>query len=250
VRDAASDAGIAPEFIDLALMEGAEAEPARLSGGRLAKWLAGRAPRSVVVSRRFAHPVAVVQAAVLRVFPKYHLMLLDSRPIAANGGEAMTFALSVAQSDGAVFRLDADLSAVHFMRDLYRRSSVQEVHLRLEQHGEGTSLAVLSAALGKDPGRRLLAGVTMTVGGGVLGGWGLGAAAAFATIGLGVGGLAAGAAIGTAIALGLGAGGAAGVRVTRSESQSAQRAAEVALERLLQLVGAELRPALGAPLRT
>jgi hypothetical protein len=234
VRAAAADAGIAPEFVDLALAEGGELESPGSPRSRLARWLSGPGGRSAIASCRFEYSASVVQAAVLRVFPNHHLTLIDSRPIGPNDGGALTFALSVGPSEG-----------IDFIRDLYQRAGVREVHLRIEPRGEAACVVVVSAPLRTSAEGHLVHGLISTVAGGAIGAWSVGALGAFAVLQLGVTSLVAGASIGVAMALGLGAGGRIGLGVSRTGFQTIQRAGAVALERLLQLVAVDLR--LGLP---
>lgn len=82
VRAAALEAGIAPEFVTLALAEGAEAGEAGLSsrGERAAtRWL-GVAHRSLEVARTVDRPAAQVYEAMQRVLPG-HPWLLSLRDV-------------------------------------------------------------------------------------------------------------------------------------------------------------------------
>lgn len=232
VRDAATEAGIAPEFVALALAE-EEEEPNRepLEGvDRWAARLRGTASRSLVVSRRFDRPIDEVHAAVQRVFPRHQLTLVDSQGRALEGG-LQVFALPTA----------AAAATDVVINDLVIRARVEAMHLRLLPLDHQSCLATLSAPLGAARRARLGVGATMTAGGGLVGGWSVGALSSAVVLSLGASAVTATAVIAGAIALGFGAGVRLGVAGSRTIQRSEEGRGITALERLLQTVGTELR---------
>jgi hypothetical protein len=231
VREAATEAGIAPEFVALALAQGDEVDMGPGDGvDRWAARLAGKDSRALVVSRRFDSPIEDVYAAVQRVFARQQLALVDSHGEPLQGGQ---LAYAVPVSGGGF--------ADSVVTDLAVRARVEEVRLRMLALDHGSCLATLSAPLGAARRARLGLGAAQTVGGGVVGGWAVGALGAVLVVPLSVGAAAAAAIIGGAVILGLGVGSSLGIAGSRAAHRSGVRRGTAALERLLQAVGIELR---------
>jgi hypothetical protein len=231
VRQAASEAGIAPEFVELALAEAGGASGEQRRTDSWADRFLGRGPRSLVATRRFDHPAHEVYASMQRVLARYRLSLMDSR-----GGEPLDGGVLVFELPSVGFE-----STEAILTDLYTWADVRELHVRLQPLDEGRCEVTLSAPVGY--ARRLSLGVGGAAAG-VVGVVGALAAAALAmplivAAGLGVVGEAA--ALATAAAVGLGVGGGTGVRGMRALYRWGQRRGASALERLLQALGVDLR---------
>jgi hypothetical protein len=230
VREAAAGAGIGPEFVALALAEEQDAGPGR--GDRIDRWaerLNGRGPRFLVVSRRFDRPIEEVYAVAQRVFRSHNLNLIDSHGQPLDGG-LLVFALPSAGAGGNFV-----------VSNLVTRTRVEEIHLRLLPLDQNNCAATLSVPLGGARRAHLGVGAALTAGGGIVGGWAVGALGAALAIPLSIGAAAGAAVIGGAILLGFGAGSGLGVAGSRAVHRSGQRRGTAALERLLQAVGIELR---------
>jgi hypothetical protein len=227
VREAAREVGIGSEYVDQALAEALDADrgqPDRVD--RLAERLSGSGPTALVVSRTYDESTEAVYAAVQRVFPRLRLSLVDSRGEPVAGG-VLVFAVPAA--------VPAEADPV--VSDLVTRARVGELHLRLQALEERRCVVTLSAPLRSVHRARLGSGMVLVAGGGIVGGWAVGALGAALIVPLGLGALATAAAIGGALALGAGAGIGAGVAAHRSGRGHAR----AAVERLLQVLGVELK---------
>jgi hypothetical protein len=231
VRDAAAEVGIAPEYVALALAERVDASVGPVGGvDRWAERLSGAEPRSLGVSRRFDFPIDAVYAAIRAVFAGHHLTMIDSDGEPLDGG-LLVYA----------FRERATEASDRLARELITDARFEELRLRLLPIDSGSCVATLSAPLTAARRANLGLGAALTAGGGLFGGWVLGAigAAMVLPTSLGVG--AAMASIGGAMLLGAGAGSSLGVVSARAAHRSRQRRGTAALERLLQDVGINLR---------
>lgn len=231
VRQAATEAGISAEFVDLALAEDGAGREVASRADRWADRFLGEGPRALVVSRTFEQSAAEVYGAMQRVFPRHQLSLIDSRGGEPLAGGVLVFELPV---------LTQDVSN-SIVRDLYWWADVREIHVRIQPLEEGRCEVTLRAPTGR--ARR----VNLAVGGGLAGLLGLvtaAGAAALATpfvvlVGLGAGAEAA--AVALAGGLGLGAGGGVGTLAWRGSYRWGQRKGEAALARLLQALVVDLR---------
>lgn len=227
VRQAAVEAGISPEFVDLAIDEAGD-DLDHDEG--LAGKIVGDGPRVITVSRIYEYPAAKVFQSMQRVLPQLRLNLVDTRGEPLEGGW-MHFELpSVGLQD-----------TNRLMVDLYHWADVRELHLRLAPLGDDRCEVTVRAPLGYS--RKL-------------GGWVLGALAP-------VGGLLAALLTGaiTASILGgvalaplmevllpwiaaagaFGGGTAAGLKGLRTLTRSGWAKGEAALERLLGTLATDVR---------
>lgn len=231
VRDAAAEVGIAPEYVALALAERVDASVGTGDGvDRWAERLSGAEPRSLVLSRRFDFPIDAVYAAVQAVFGGHHLTIIDSDGAPLDGGLQIY-----------AFRETGAEATDRLARELITEVRVEEMRLRLLPIDRGSCVASLSVPLTAARRANLGVGAALTAGGGLVGGWAVGAIGAALVLPLSLGVGAAMASIGGAMLLGAGAGGSLGVLSARAAYRSRQRRGTVALERLLQDVGISLR---------
>lgn len=232
VRQAAVEAGISPEFVDLALAEG----PGGARPGTLDRWadrFLGEGPRALVVTRRFEHPAPHVYGAMQRIFPRFRLTLVDSRGGAPLEGGVLVFELP------AVTGTEPTES---ILRDLLWWADVREVHVRIQPLDEERCEVTLRAPTAY--ARKL----NLAVGGGLVGLMGLftslGAAALALPLLVAIGLASAGAelaAMAAAVALGFGTGSGTGVVAWRGLYRWGQRRGEAALHRLLQALAVDLK---------
>ncbi len=240
VRDAAAEVGIAPEYVALALAERVDASVGPVDGvDRWAERLSGAEPRSLVVSRRFDFPIDTVYAAIQAVFAGHHLTMIDS------DGEPLEGGLLI-----YAFRETGREAVDRLARELITNVRLEEMRLRLLPIDNGSCVVSLSAPLTAARRANLGLGAALTAGGGLFGGWVLGAigAALVLPTSLGVG--AAMASIGGAMLLGAGAGSSLGVVSARAAHRARQRRGTAALERLLRDVGITLREGTGSEPRS
>lgn len=231
VREAASEAGISEEFVELALAEQAEVGPAR-GVDRWADRFLGPGARAAVASRTFDRPAADIYASLQRVLPRYQLSLVDSR-----GGDPL---------DGGVLVFDLPaLSGLEttdpVLRDMRLWADLRELHVRVRAlDAERTEVTVHAPTT---QARRL----NLFVSGGVVAVGGLVGATAGAAIGVlaaealafGVPGAVLLVALATVLGFALAT--AALTPPMRWLYRWGQSRGEAAMQRLLQAVGVDLR---------
>ena len=223
VSAAAESAGIAPDYVALALAErrlpdADEIRPARWSV-RSARWLLDRVG-AIEVSRVLPAPPERVFEAVRAVFPAAPFELLSEDTV---GGDPL-------RGGVLVYRLGStDASEFHSSLNW---ADARVVLATIRAEGEGTRLT-LRAPLFR---RGINVAATSVLSG--LGAWG------GAAVGGGVAGLvaAAPALVLLPVLAGVAAGGAAGVGLYRGFYRWASRGGEAALKRLLQAVALHVHP--------
>ena len=229
VRQAAVEAGISPEFVDMALEE-------RTEGGagehtRFQKLVLGEERRPLMARRTYDHPAGEVFAAMQRVLPALALNLVDTRGGDPLEGGWMHFELRSTgfnQTDRITF-------------DLYQWADVREVHVRLLPLGEERCEVTIRAPL--DYSRKLSSrvfAVIAPVGGGILAAITGGAMTAVVG-GLGLGPLAATLVLAGGVAGAFGAGTAGSIAGLRRLSKSGWRKGQSALERILASFETDVR---------
>lgn len=227
VRQAALEAGISPEFVDLAVDEAGRGDDA--DEGFAGKVI-GEGPRWLTVSRVYDCAPAAVFESMQRIFPQLRFNFVDTRGEPLEGGW-MHFELPT-----------VGLTDTHrFMVDLYHWADVREIHVRLAPIGEGRTEVTMRAPLGY--ARKLsgwVAGGLAPVGGLVAALFtGLAATAV-------VGGLALTPLLQTAIPLlggagAFGLGTAGGLKGLRMMTRSGWAKGEAALEKLLGTLATDIR---------
>ena len=241
VRAAAREAGIAPEFLDMALVE---LEAASAPGfreedrvDRVSDRFLGRPPRHLIVSRVFdARPVAVYET-LQRVLPAPPLSLLL---VDTSGGHPLEGGVLV--FDVPDFNWSATASTQSFAYDM-TWCDVKQLRVRLAPLGSRTDACEVTIVAPLAYSRRLnfwVGGSLVALGGGVAGGFGVLAGVALATS-LGAGPVAAAALVALG---GLGGGGSvagAGTAGWRAVYRYALRRGEKALNKLLQQVNVALQ---------
>lgn len=234
VRDAAREAGIAPEFLDLALAEGPGPEGGESRVDRISRRFLGPAPEALLASRVFDAPPARVFETLCTLLPAhpYALVLADTRgPHPLEGGVLVFDVPALTGMDNEPFAYEMTWG------------DVKELHVRLQPLGTRPTRCEVAIRAPLGHSRRL----NLWVGGGVSaflgvvsGGFGLllGATVAAATA-LGPA-AAAGATLAVGAALGAAASGGS-VRGWRGLYRYAVRRSERALHKLLQQVNAQLQ---------
>lgn len=201
VRAAALEAGIAPEFVALAVAEtGAEPEAALSpAGDRAATRVLGVSQRTLEVARTFDRPAAQVYEAMQRIFPghPWYLALRDSAGDPLAGGvlvfDLPAYVLGSTQSSFAYHAATIDVKQIQVM-------------LRpVPGRGGEASEIIVNVGLVRSVRRNLkasgwLSGVLGTVGAGS--GVGIGVAAGVAGAALALPAVAGAAVLGGATALG------------------------------------------------
>ena len=231
VRQAASEAGISDEFVELALAEEAETG----SGSGVDRWadrFLGAGARTVVASRTFERPASEVYASLQRVLPRYQLSLVDSR-----GGDPL---------DGGVLVFDLPaLSGLEttdpVLRDLRLWADLRELHLQVRVLSEGRSEVTVRAPTVHARRVNLAVGGLLTGLVGLMGGGGATALGVLAVEALGLGGVGAVLLVALAAALGFALTAGAATLPMRWLYRWGQGKGEAALRRLLQAVGVDLR---------
>lgn len=229
VRQAAVEAGISSEFVEMALEErtdGTAAKPTRFQ-----RIMLGKERPPLMARRTYDHPAADVFAAMQRVLPALALNLVDTRGGDPLEGGWMHFELrssGFSQTDRVTF-------------DLYQWADVRELHVRLLPLGEERCEVTIRAPL--DYSRKISSrvfaviapvsgGLVAAISGGVLTAvvGGLGLAPVAATL------LLAGGAAG-----GFGAGTVGTLAGLRRLSKSGWRKGQSALERILASFETDVR---------
>ncbi len=229
VRQAAVEAGISQEFVEMALEErtgGVAGEHTRFQ-----KMVLGKERKPLMARRTYEHPAADVFAAMQRVLPALALNLVDTRGGDPLEGGWMHFELrssGFSQTDRVTF-------------DLYQWADVREIHVRLAPLGEDRCEVTIRAPL--DYSRKLSSrvfaaiapvggGLVAAISGGVLTAvvGGLGLAPLAATL------LLAGGTVG-----GFGAGTAGTLAGLRRVSKHGWRKGQSALERILASFETDVR---------
>ena len=226
VRVAALEAGIAPEFVALAVAEsggdegGAELSPRQEAAA--ARYL-GVAQRTLEVSRRVERPAARVYEAMQRVFPAHpwYLALRDST------GDPLAGGILVFDIPGYMEAQQSKLSYHGTSAD------VKQLQVMLRPAGDGACEVVISAGLRRSVRRNFTVGRWST---GIMGGMGAGGGAAVAAAAGVAGGLLALPAVAGAALLG----GATAVGYRAAYRYSLRRLEEI-FAGMLQSVDAHAR---------
>lgn len=227
VRQAALEAGISPEFVDLAIQEArSDDDPDEGIAGRIM----GEGPRWLTVSRLYEFPAEKVFQSMQRVFPQMRLSLVDTRGEPLEGGW-MDFELPA-----------VGLQDTHrLMVDLYHWADIREFHVRISPLGEERSEVTIRAPLG----------YSRKLGGWVVGGLApvgglLAALLTGAVVAAVISGMALAPVLGWLLpwgsALGaFGLGTAGGLKGLRTLSRSGWAKGEAALEKLLASLATDIR---------
>jgi hypothetical protein len=229
VRQAAVEAGISSEFVELALeerTEGVGGEPTRFQRVILGK---ERAP--LLARRTYEHPAAEVFAAMQRVLPALALNLVDTRGGDPLEGGWMHFELRSSgfnQTDKITF-------------DLYQWADVRELHVRLVSLGDERCEVTIRAPM--DYARKLTSRVFAAiapVGGGLLAAISGGVLAAV-TGGLALAPLAGSLMLAAGTVGAFGAGTVGSLAGLRRLAKSGSRKGQSALERILASFETDVR---------
>lgn len=227
VRQAAVEAGISPEFVDLAIDEAGD-DLEREEG--LAGRIVGDGPRVITVSRIYDHPAARIFASMQRVLPQLRLNLVDTRGEPMEGGW-MHFELPA-----------VGLQDTHrVMVDLYHWADVRELHFRLVPLGDDRCEVTVRAPLGysRKLGGWVFGGLAPV--GGLLAALLTGAVTASIVSGLALAPLVEALLPWFFAAGAFGGGTAAGLKGLRTLARSGWAKGEAALERLLGTLAMDAR---------
>lgn len=232
VRQAAREAGISEEFVELALAEDSEGDAALTAADRWADRFLGVGPRSLATSRTYEHPAAEVYAALQRLVPRYRLALVDARGRDPKDGGVLVFDLP---------SLSGMEASDTIIKDLWLWADVRELQIQVRALGEGRSEITARAPLSHS--RRLhlwIGGGMAAVAGGVgaLSGTAIGAILA-GLLGLGPPGRVV--MIALVVALGFAAGVGAAAGGMRAMYRWGRAKGGHALQKLLQAVGVDLQ---------
>jgi hypothetical protein len=229
VRQAAVEAGISSEFVDMALEERVDGGTGQTS--RFQRVMLGDARKPLVARRVYEHPAGEVFAAMQRVLPALTLNLVDTRGGDPLEGGWMQFELRSSgfnQTDRITF-------------DLYQWADVRELHVRLVPLGDERCEVTIRAPLdySRKLSSRVFAGIA-PVGGGLLAAISGGVLAAVAG-GLGLAPLAGALlmAAGTVGAFGVGVVGSVGG--LRRVAKSGWSKGQSAIERILASLETDVR---------
>ncbi len=159
VRQAALEAGISPEFVQLAVQETRAGRLGPAAAGAFADRVMGEGPTWLESTRIYDHSAATLFESMQRVFPRLRLDLVDAQVGEPSEGGTMQFELpTVGYAETAV------------MKNLYHWADVRELHVRLVPLGEDRCEVSVRAPLGWS--RRMGAWVSAALsllGGGVVG---------------------------------------------------------------------------------
>lgn len=122
VRQAAREAGISDEFVELALAEVSIEAPVESRWEHWADRFLGRGPRTLVVSRTLPHAAEEVYASMQRVLPRYRLSLVDSRGRDPRDGGVLVFDLPT---------LSAIQGTDQVIQDLRMWADIKELHVQI-----------------------------------------------------------------------------------------------------------------------
>lgn len=159
VREAAVEAGISAEFVEMALEERAEGRSDEAT--RFQKLVLGETRQPLTERRTYEYSAGEIFAAMQRVLPSLGLNLVDTRGGDPLEGGWMYFELrssGFAQTDRITF-------------DLYQWADVRELQVRLVPRGEGRCEVTIRAPLdfSRKLSSRVFAGLA-PVGGGIAAG--------------------------------------------------------------------------------
>lgn len=231
VRQAAHEAGISDEFVELALAEQATDGAAR-GVDRWADRFLGPGPRTLVVSRTFDRSPAEVYASLQRVLPRYQLSLVDSRGGDPLAGGVLVFDLPT---------LSGFETTDPVLRDLRMWADLVELHVQVRALGEGRTEVTVRAPTAHARRANLAVGGVLSGVAGLFGGGGGAALGVLAGNTLALGEVGAALVVAASAALGFAAtAGAANVPM-RWLYRWGQSKGEAALRRLLQAVGVDVR---------
>jgi type IV secretory pathway VirB2 component (pilin) len=232
VRDAAMEAGISEEFVELAFAEADGAGGGESPSDRWADRFLGRGPRTLVVSRTLPHAAAEVYTSMQRVLPRYRLSLVDSHGKAPLEGGVLVFDLPA---------LSGWESSDPVIRDLHLWADVRELHVQIHPLDEGRSEVTLRAPV------RYARKLNLAVGGALAGVAGLVGAMGGAALAVPIVSMLALGPVGEVVAvlliaaLGFTVAAGAGALSMRALYRWGQGRGEAALVRLLQALGVDLR---------
>jgi hypothetical protein len=171
-----------------------------------------------------------VNAAVQSVLHGHHLTMVESAGDPLDGG-VLVYGFGQTGT-GVTDRIAHDLLA---------QARIDELRVRHMPLDAGSCVVTLSAPLAVARRMHFGLGAALTTGGGVVGGWALGAIGAAVVVPLAIGSGAALASIAGAILLGAGAGGTLGATGSRAAYRDRQDRGRAALERVLVEVDRTLR---------
>jgi hypothetical protein len=225
VREAALEAGIAPEFVEAALadLRTERALPATTSGGAFARRFLDDPPDTLTARRVIAAAPREVLAAMEALFVSepYHLVLVDQRGDPLAGGVMLFDIHSTVSPFNPGFGYQMRDSGVRQLAIMLRPLDAEVPSCEVTIHGRLTSHRV-SAGLGV-----LLSSIVGAVG------FGVGAGVGLAVISLGVA-----TAVGPVLAVGgFALAGAGGVKGFRALHRRSMRLGRQALEGLLGAIG-------------
>lgn len=227
VRQAALEAGISPEFVDLAIDETTGDHGAEEG---FAGKIMGEGPRWITVSRTYTHPAARVFQSMQRVFPQLRLNLVDTRGEPLEGGW-MDFELPT-----------VGLQDTHrLMVDLYHWADIREIHVRITPLDDARSEVTARSPLGysRKLGGWVVGGLAPV--GGLLAALFTGAVVSALTGGLALTPLLSALLPWASAAGAFGVGTAAGLKGLRTLSRSGWAKGEAALEKLLASLATDIQ---------
>lgn len=232
VRQAAREAGISDEFVELALAEDGEGDAALTAADRWADRFLGEGPRSLVSSRIYEHPASEVYAALQRLVPRYRLALVDARGRDPTDGGVLVFDLP---------SLSGMETSDTIIKDLWLWADVRELQIQVRALGEARSEITVRAPLAHSRRLHLWIGGGMAAVAGGLGALAAGATGAWLAGLLALGPMGQIVAVTLAVALGFAAGVGAAAGSMRAMYRWGRAKGGHALQKFLQAVGVDLQ---------